>query len=198
MGRHVAHRVRHERARWAKLVWFGAGMLLSATVLVGVAAARYVLVDHPRIENSALVERLALENQRVAPSWILDGHPSFRGVVYAHSPDDRTFSGVWECVGPTRLRWHYDLDETVYILDGAADVEHEGKLQLLRPGSVAFFPAGSTAVWSVPNHVKKAFASSNIGRIRRLLRKTFLSYPPRVVEPKGPTPFGGVRSARND
>jgi uncharacterized cupin superfamily protein len=170
---------------------------MASIVAMGVAAARYLFVDHPRIEDAASVERLALEEQHVNPAWILEGHPSFRGVVYAHSPDDHTFSGIWQCDGPTRLRWHYDLDETVYILDGAAEVEHDGRIQLLRPGSVAFFPAGSTAVWSVPDHVKKAFASSNVGRLRRLLRKTVLSYPPHVVEPKAPAHSAGQRSARN-
>lgn len=179
------------------LICFCAGVLLASVVAVGAAAARYLFVDHPRIEAAAVIDRLTLAEQRVNPEWILEGNPSFRGVVYAHSPDDRTFSGIWQCVGPTRLRWHYDLDETVYILDGAADVEHDGKIQLLRPGSVAFFPAGSTAVWSVPDHVKKAFASSNVGRLRRLLRKAVLSYPPHLDEPQMPAHSTGQRSAWN-
>jgi uncharacterized cupin superfamily protein len=114
---------------------------------------------------------LALEPNPVDPSWIVAGSPVFRSAVYEGSPDWDDWSGVWECVGPAKFVWHYVVDETIYIIEGAAEVEYLGETFELRPGDHARFISGTTANWVVRDRVKKTFAIQNPGRVARAVRR---------------------------
>lgn len=143
-----------------------------------VMAARYAFVE--RVDPKAITIAAApLEPLAVDASWIIEGQPSFRALSFGVSPDHLTSAGMWECDGPAKFRWHYGVDESLYILEGAVVLDFDGETHSLGPGSEAFFPAGSVVTWTVPQHVKKAFSISDPGHLRRLIRRILGSSPPR-------------------
>ncbi len=91
----------------------------------------------------------------IAPDWVLAGRPIARFVPLARGRDDQATTTLWDCTAGT-FRWHFGWDETVHILDGAVEVTlPSGEVHRLTAGSVAFFPAGSSAVWKVEGYVRK-------------------------------------------
>jgi uncharacterized cupin superfamily protein len=95
---------------------------------------------------------IELDLDPIRPHWIIEGTPRARSACLARSAD-RTFSVVaWSC-SAGRFRWHYTVDETLYIISGEVFVTDEkGELGA---GDVAYFPAGSRSVWHVPHEVRK-------------------------------------------
>lgn len=162
--------------RW-KLLWLGLGFALFGLASVAFAALKYAFAEHGGLPAVVTPRQTELSLQQVDPSWIIEGTPIFRGYAFAHSLDGRTHAGIWECVGPAKFRWHFGYDETVYILDGLVNVEYAGTVHTLRPGSVAFFPAGMSAVWHVPERVRKSYTLVQPGLLRRALRRALFSYP---------------------
>jgi uncharacterized cupin superfamily protein len=114
-----------------------------------------------------------LEKQTVDPSWILEGQPHFSVSTWAQSPLGTSSAGVWKVEGPTRFEWQFGRDETVYILEGAVNIDWAGKTYALGPGDSAFFPAGARATWHVPERLFKSFTLEEPGRVTRLARKLF-------------------------
>lgn len=66
--------------------------------------------------------------------------------------------GVWES-GPGELEFRFEWHETVYVLDGRAEIENMGTKQkfVLSPGSLMSFERGSHWRWRVPWKIKKVF-----------------------------------------
>ncbi len=160
-----------------KLFWLMLGAVLATVVPLVVDVIRYWRVEHRELPEIAVGRDWPLESSGVKPDKILEGDPTFLTHVYAHSRDVATWSGIWECKGPTKARFVYTLDETVYVLEGGANIEYNGAVHALHPGSVAFFPAGATATWDVPERIKKSFVLSNPGRLKRFARRLLFSYP---------------------
>jgi uncharacterized cupin superfamily protein len=98
---------------------------------------------------------LELDLDPIRANWIIEGTPQARSACLVRSAD-RTFSVVaWSCTAG-RFNWHYAVDETLYIVSGEALVTDEkGETRRLRPGDVAYFPAGSRTAWHVPHEVRK-------------------------------------------
>ncbi len=91
----------------------------------------------------------------ITPAWIRDGRPLARFVPLARGRDDLGSTTLWDCTDGT-FDWTFVWDETVHILEGAVTVTlPSGEVHRLTAGSVAFFPAGSTAVWKVEGYVRK-------------------------------------------
>jgi uncharacterized cupin superfamily protein len=92
----------------------------------------------------------------IKPSWVLSGTPDARNRVLAKSQDRTSYVMVWECT-PGQFNWHYAQDETVTLLEGEVFITDEGGAheRRLGPGDMAFFPAGSKAVWRVTKPVRK-------------------------------------------
>ncbi len=62
---------------------------------------------------------------------------------------------VWTCT-PGKFHWHYNVDETLYILEGEVFVTDENEeVRRLGPGDLVFFPAGCHSVWHVTKDVRK-------------------------------------------
>lgn len=96
-----------------------------------------------------------LTTGKLREDQILGGDPSTRYVTLASSPDEAMSTSLWECM-PGTFRWQYRSDEVVHILTGEVDVtDHTGKIATLVPGSIAYFPAGSHAVWIVKKPLRK-------------------------------------------
>ena len=91
----------------------------------------------------------------IPSSWNLEGAPEARHKQLLQS-HDRTFHAVmWECTAG-RFNWHYDVDETIFIISGEAFIaDDKDKERRLGPGDTAFFPAGSHCMWHIPVYVRK-------------------------------------------
>ena len=55
-----------------------------------------------------------------------------------------------------RFNWFYHFDETLHILEGEVTLKFPtGASQRVVAGDTIFFPAGSSAEWTVDNYVRK-------------------------------------------
>ena len=87
--------------------------------------------------------------------WILEGTPEARKKDLARSEDGTSWNMFWECTAG-RFNWHYDNDETAFIVSGEVFIT-TGTTRERRfgPGDMIFFPAGSSCTWRIPVLVKK-------------------------------------------
>jgi uncharacterized cupin superfamily protein len=91
----------------------------------------------------------------ISSDWILEGNPVARNKLLSMSHDKAATTWVWDCTAG-RFNWFYDIDETVYVMEGSVTVhDHHGATRTLVSGDVAFFPAGSSAEWTVSKYVRK-------------------------------------------
>jgi len=96
-----------------------------------------------------------LRSAPINPDWILEGNPVARNRIIARSSDSLACTIIWDCTAG-KFNWFYDIDETVHIIEGSVTVsDGVSGPKLLQPGSVAFFPAGTSALWHVETYVRK-------------------------------------------
>ncbi|MBL0728225.1 cupin domain-containing protein [Piscinibacter sp. HJYY11] len=101
------------------------------------------------------LDSIALKDDPIEPSWILEGQPHARSGCHSTNTDGWAATHVWECSGG-RFRWHFGVEETVLILEGEVRVtDAKGRTQWLVPGTVAYFPTGTWWEWHIPQHVRK-------------------------------------------
>jgi len=118
----------------------------------------------------------------IVPSWILDGKPMARLELLSSSADGTASTYFWDCTAG-RFNWFYSFDETLHILEGAVTLKFPtGASQRVVAGDTIFFPAGSSAEWTVDNYVRKlafcrtpvpgylTFARQLVRRLRRMIR----------------------------
>ncbi len=64
---------------------------------------------------------------------------------------------IWE-KEVSRFDWHYDTDETCYLLEGQVEVTTpEGQTVRFGAGDYVHFPAGLSCTWDISVPVKKHF-----------------------------------------
>jgi uncharacterized cupin superfamily protein len=86
---------------------------------------------------------------------VVDGAPKSCGKVLGKSQDGNSVMWVWECTSGTFV-WHYNEDETVYIISGEVFLStNGGEEKRLGPGDMGFFPGGSVYTWRVTEPVRK-------------------------------------------
>lgn len=101
------------------------------------------------------IDETELAAAPITSGWIVAGAPVARAAELSRSADGTAVSLVWDCTAGT-FDWHFGVDETVHILDGAVEVSCPGIApRRLGPGDVALFRAGTTARWHVPRYVRK-------------------------------------------
>ena len=62
---------------------------------------------------------------------------------------------LWHCT-EGRFEWHYDIDETIYILEGSVVIESDAMPPTrFGAGDVIFFKDGASARWQVEGHIRK-------------------------------------------
>lgn len=157
-------------ARWPRLTWLMAGVLVAWCAHASIDAVRFVRAERDAMRKAATVQVGKLAQDKMNESWVRKGSSTFSIYSYASTPDQSSQSGVWECEGPKVFDWHFHGDETVYILEGYVRVDFEGETLELGPGNVAFFPAGSQATWHVPQRVRKAYNITHPTRLQRIVR----------------------------
>ncbi|WP_036280457.1 cupin domain-containing protein [Methylocystis sp. ATCC 49242] len=91
----------------------------------------------------------------INPAWIIEGAPVARNFILSRSDDGGACTLIWDCTEGV-FDWYYDIDETVYVLEGSVIVRDDDRNERrLGPGDHAFFPAGSHAVWRAESYVRK-------------------------------------------
>lgn len=96
-----------------------------------------------------------LVSNPIQSSWILDGKPHARLELLSSSADGTASTYFWDCTAG-RFNWFYSFDETFHILEGEVTLKYpSGALRRVTAGDTVFFPAGSSAEWTVDNYVRK-------------------------------------------
>jgi uncharacterized cupin superfamily protein len=126
-------------------------------------------------------ESVSLTPAPINPKWILEGQPVARNRLLSTSADGTASTLIWDCTSG-RFNWFYNIDETLYLLQGSVTLKDpEGNSRLVVAGDTIFFPAGSQAEWTVDTYVRKvAFCRTALPgplvfalRFRRQLKKVF-------------------------
>jgi uncharacterized cupin superfamily protein len=109
----------------------------------------------PRAIMLAAAAATDLEPAPISPDWILSGTPETRSKELARSHDRTSYVMVWDSTGG-RFNWHYNKDETLVVISGAAVLTYEtGGECRIGPGDIVFFAAGTSCTWHVPEYIRK-------------------------------------------
>src|SRR5882757_7424036 len=91
----------------------------------------------------------------IQPGWILDGKPIARLELLSSSADGTASTYFWDCTAG-RFNWFYSFDETFHVLEGEVTLKYpSGTSHRVGTGDTVFFPAGSSAEWTVDRYVRK-------------------------------------------
>jgi len=116
---------------------------------------------------------VSLNPSPIYPDWVLEGKPIARNQVLSRSEDGTAITFLWDCTAG-RFNWHYDVDETLYIIEGGVVVKDDAGTRILSVGDTIFFPAGARAEWHVENYVRKiAFCRKPLPRMLVLAKRGF-------------------------
>jgi uncharacterized cupin superfamily protein len=120
--------------------------------------------------------QVALQPCPIRAQWVLEGSPQARTHVLSRSADGTATTVIWDC-SAGRFNWNYGIDETIYFIEGAVTIrERSGVVHHLTAGDTVFFPAGSSAEWTVEKYIRKvAFLRTPLPWQVQLLRKVYLS-----------------------
>jgi len=115
-----------------------------------------------------------LELSPMRAEWVLEGNPITRTRLLATSADATATTLLWDC-SAGRFNWFYDIDETIYFLEGSCKIKDEtGSVRRLGAGDWLFFPAGSKAEWTVDEYVRKiAFCRQALPKPVLMLRSAY-------------------------
>jgi uncharacterized cupin superfamily protein len=116
-------------------------------------------------------------HQDLAPAdlpaeWVIAGAPKARVKRIAQAPDGAVSAALWECSAGT-FRWFFASDELVHVLAGQVKVRcAEQPERVLRSGDVAYFSAGTCAIWEIDSFVRKlAVIRANREPLRTRLKR---------------------------
>ncbi len=102
-----------------------------------------------------------LEPGSIPAEWFLSGQPETRSKILGSTRDRLAYVVVWEC-GAVSYKWHYSKDEAYIVLSGEGFMtDGTGVERRFGAGDVAFFPAGTNAIWRHPNHFRKVAVLKN-------------------------------------
>jgi len=149
------------------LIAFSAGILTALAAVTAYEAVQHV--DRMPEPSEASIS-MPLAQYEAPEAKVVSGTPKFRGTAYTTSPDGKSVSGIWAADGPSTFLWTYAGDEAVYIQEGAAEVEYQGRKFTLKPGDHAFFHVGTVATWTVPQHVRKSWTVHGANKLVRWWR----------------------------
>jgi uncharacterized protein len=91
----------------------------------------------------------------IQAGWILDGSPTARAALLSSSADGTASTYFWDCTAG-RFNWFYSFDETFHILEGGVTLKYpSGETRKVGVSDTVFFPAGSSAEWTVDSYVRK-------------------------------------------
>jgi uncharacterized protein len=128
------------------------------------------------------VAELTLNPSPICSDWVLAGNPVARNHVLSHSADGTATTLVWDCTAG-RFNWFYDVDETVYVIEGGVVVKDAaGGTRCLKAGDTFYFPAGSHAEWHVETYIRKiAFCRAPLPRVLVFAKRVFKRFLSRLT-----------------
>ncbi|HEY3886085.1 MAG TPA: cupin domain-containing protein [Vicinamibacterales bacterium] len=117
---------------------------------------------------------------------MIDGNPVTRNRVLSTSADGTATTFIWDCTAG-RFNWFYDVDETIYVIEGGVVVrDWGGKARRLSAGDTIFFPAGARAEWHVENYIRKiAFCRSPLPRPLVMAKRGMRYFKSLVLRKRG-------------
>jgi uncharacterized protein len=120
------------------------------------------------------VGRVELAPGPINPAWVLEGNPVSCNKLLSYSADGSASTMMWDCTAG-RFNWHYDVDETLYIIEGSVIIKDAtGEARRVSAGDVVFFPAGSSAEWHVETYIRKvAFCRTPLPRAVAFAKRGF-------------------------
>lgn len=91
---------------------------------------------------------------------VIEGSPNGRVQWLRQDPSGSPMAGIY--VGePGAVRYTWEANETVYVLEGCVRIEFEGGESVeLKPGDAASFSKGQCAVWRFLTPFKEFFVYS--------------------------------------
>ncbi len=105
------------------------------------------------IETASTASNLA--PSPIEPSWIIDGNPVAQSALLSKSADGLSWTVVWQC-SEGKFNWHYDIDESLVILEGSIVLESDTMPPTrYGPGDTILFRNGAHARWHVERSVRK-------------------------------------------
>lgn len=127
-------------------------MIPETTVTVGTSSANFVA-------------------NPINTTWILEGAPVARAELLSSSADGTASTYLWDCTAG-RFNWFYSFDETFHVLEGAVTLKYpSGASRRVSAGDTVFFPAGSSAEWTVDHYIRKlAFCRTPVPRLLTVAR----------------------------
>ena len=85
--------------------------------------------------------------------WI--SKPIARNKFLSRSADDTACTYIWDCTAG-KFNWHYEVDETVYVLEGRVVInDPTGNSRTLKPATRSSFREAQKAEWTVDCYVRK-------------------------------------------
>ncbi|HMH88773.1 MAG TPA: cupin domain-containing protein [Steroidobacteraceae bacterium] len=120
------------------------------------------------------VGQVILNPAPIRPDWVLEGDPITRNKILSSSVDGTATTLIWDCTAG-RFNWFYDVDETIYVIEGSVTVKDFGGLpRRLQAGDTIFFPAGARAEWHVEDYIRKiAFCRVPLPRTVRVAKRGY-------------------------
>lgn len=150
----LAGRLKHPAPKPVRCV---AAATLGAACRTSCADQRFALKGNilPLLSIEAASLTAKLLPSPINPSWIIEGNPQASSRVLSKSKDGSAWTAVWECT-EGKFDWHYDLDETILILEGSIVLESDTSPPIrYGVGDVILFREGTHARWHVEGYVKK-------------------------------------------
>ena len=98
-------------------------------------------------------------------NWIEEGDPRASLAILAYSDDRAASTILWECTAG-KFTWRYNIDETIYFLDGEVMISFAGlPPRTYGAGDSIHFSRGAVATWEVKTFIRKvAFCRSVLPR----------------------------------
>jgi uncharacterized cupin superfamily protein len=104
--------------------------------------------------SSTSADATSLAPSPINKDWILEGAPEARSAILSRSADQTACTIMWSCTAG-KFRWTYDFDETIHFVEGSVVIDDGSGPRRLGPGDVVFFPAGTSAVWTIETYIRK-------------------------------------------
>ena len=97
-----------------------------------------------------LSNKHGLSSAPIQSDWIIEGKPRARNRRLAGSTDGLGSTYMWDCTAG-RFNWYYDIDETVYLVEGSITlVDSAGQHSQLWAGDTFFFPKDRRNAFRLP------------------------------------------------
>jgi uncharacterized cupin superfamily protein len=116
------------------------------------------VLDDERMNESCLAFGSSNNTLELAPinsAWILEGTPIARNCTISTSKDGTSVALIWDCTAG-RFNWFYDVDETVYVIEGSVLLKDaNGAQRRVSAGDTVHFPVGAKVEWTVDKYIRK-------------------------------------------